>query len=618
MITTEGYRDILHIARHKRPHELLELQDLPWQAFPIVRRRYRLTVDRADRQATARSLIPLDEDEVREQVRELKEAQVEAVAVCLLFSFLNPEHERRVAEIVREEFPEAFLSVSSEVHPAVPRVRALLDRRAERVRRPEGRALRRAASRTRCARWASRTGIHLMTSAGGVATTEGAVAAAGQPAHVRARSPASWAASGPARPGGLRKRHHARRRRHVGRHRPGAGRQAAHEAPARHQGRAVPGDDADGRRRHDRRRRRLDRLRRRRRHLPRRPALGGRRPGPRLLRPRRHRADRHRRHGQRSAGCARSPSSAARIDADAEDLARAGDRASASPSRSGCRIEEAAMGGDQILEHSMVDGDRAELGAQGLRPARLRARRRGRRRPAVRGRRSRARSAPGACSCRPTPASPRRSACWPPTWSTSTPRRSTRAQLSRRSTRASGWRSSSRSSRSRRRRSSTRDGVPPRRMRAPAHRRLPLRRPGLRAARRRRHGRHRRRVGRASSRAASTTSTSASTRAASTTPTSQIANIRVRGDRARCRTSSCRTCRAGRRRRRAARCASSADAWFRGRRRARSKVATRFYERERAAGRQRHRGPRDRQPVRLDHGRPARLHAARWTRSATS
>ena len=47
----------------------------------------------------------------------LKEAGVEAVAVCLLFSFLNDAHEQRVAEIVREEFPEAFLSVSSEVLP---------------------------------------------------------------------------------------------------------------------------------------------------------------------------------------------------------------------------------------------------------------------------------------------------------------------------------------------------------------------------------------------------------------------------------------------------------------------------------------------------------------------
>ena len=62
-------------------------------------------------------LVPLDEERAREQVRKLKEEGVEAVAVCFLFSFLNPAHEQRVAEIVREEFPDAFLSVSSEVLP---------------------------------------------------------------------------------------------------------------------------------------------------------------------------------------------------------------------------------------------------------------------------------------------------------------------------------------------------------------------------------------------------------------------------------------------------------------------------------------------------------------------
>src|SRR5436853_463675 len=116
MITTEGYRDILHIARHKKPLNFSSYQDLPWQRYPIVRRRYRLTVpERIVKDGSV--LVPLDEDKAREQVRRLKEAGVEAVAVCFLFSFLNPQHEARVAEVVREEFPDAFLSVSSEVLP---------------------------------------------------------------------------------------------------------------------------------------------------------------------------------------------------------------------------------------------------------------------------------------------------------------------------------------------------------------------------------------------------------------------------------------------------------------------------------------------------------------------
>src|SRR5215472_7012013 len=116
LITTEGYRDILHIARHKKPLNFSNYQDLPWQRYPIVRRRFRLTVaERVTKDGSV--LVPLDEERAREQVRKLKDAGVEAVAVCFLFSFLNPQHEARVAEIVREEFPDAFLSVSSEVLP---------------------------------------------------------------------------------------------------------------------------------------------------------------------------------------------------------------------------------------------------------------------------------------------------------------------------------------------------------------------------------------------------------------------------------------------------------------------------------------------------------------------
>jgi N-methylhydantoinase A/oxoprolinase/acetone carboxylase beta subunit len=174
MITTEGYRDILHIARHKKPLNFSNYQDLPWQRYPIVRRRYRLTVpERITRDGAV--LVPLDEEKAREQVRALQEAGVEAVAVCFLFSFLNPEHEARVAEIVREEFPEAFLSVSSEVLPQYreyerfstvclnayigPKVASYVRRLEDELRALE-----------------VRTGVHLMTSASGVATTEAATA----------------------------------------------------------------------------------------------------------------------------------------------------------------------------------------------------------------------------------------------------------------------------------------------------------------------------------------------------------------------------------------------------------------------------------------------------------
>jgi N-methylhydantoinase A/oxoprolinase/acetone carboxylase beta subunit len=173
MITTEGYRDILHIARHKKPLNFSNYQDLPWQRYPIVRRRHRLTVpERVVKDGSV--LVPLDEDAARARVRELKEAGVEAVAVCLLFSFVNPEHERRVAEIVRAEFPEAFLSVSFDVLPQYreyerfstvclnayvgPKVAGYVRRLEDALEEME-----------------VRTQLHLMTSASGVSTPDAAV-----------------------------------------------------------------------------------------------------------------------------------------------------------------------------------------------------------------------------------------------------------------------------------------------------------------------------------------------------------------------------------------------------------------------------------------------------------
>jgi N-methylhydantoinase A/oxoprolinase/acetone carboxylase beta subunit len=173
MITTEGYRDILHIARHKKPLNFSNYQDLPWQAFPVVRRRYRLTVpERITRDGSV--LVPLDEDAARDRVRRLKEAGVEAVSVCFLFSFVNADHERRVAEIVREEFPEAFLSVSSEV---LPQYREYERFSTVCLNAYIGPKVATYVSRLQAelTRLGVRTGVHLMTSASGVATAEAAV-----------------------------------------------------------------------------------------------------------------------------------------------------------------------------------------------------------------------------------------------------------------------------------------------------------------------------------------------------------------------------------------------------------------------------------------------------------
>ncbi|WP_030894419.1 hydantoinase/oxoprolinase family protein [Streptomyces sp. NRRL F-5053] len=113
VVTTRGFRDLLELGRGRRPR-LYDLQaDKP---APFAPRDLRLEVTERVRHDGSIE-TPLDEDEVRAAARTLREAGVESVAVCLLYSFLRPEHEQRIGEILREELPGAHLSLSSRVLP---------------------------------------------------------------------------------------------------------------------------------------------------------------------------------------------------------------------------------------------------------------------------------------------------------------------------------------------------------------------------------------------------------------------------------------------------------------------------------------------------------------------
>jgi len=117
MITTEGFRDIVHIGRHQRPENYSIRQEIPWQDRILVKRRHRFTVPERRVPPRGEVLIPLDEAAVRDAARRLREAGVAAVVVCFLFSYIDPAHELRAAELIREEFPEAFVTTSSGVSP---------------------------------------------------------------------------------------------------------------------------------------------------------------------------------------------------------------------------------------------------------------------------------------------------------------------------------------------------------------------------------------------------------------------------------------------------------------------------------------------------------------------
>ncbi|MBT2233299.1 hydantoinase/oxoprolinase family protein [Nonomuraea sp. NEAU-A123] len=113
LLTTRGFRDLLELARGRRP-KLYDLQaDKP---TPLVPRGLRHEVtERVRHDGTV--WTPLDESEVRQAIRQLRDEGVEAIAVCLLYSYVFPDHERRIAGWVEEEFPGAYVSLSSEVLP---------------------------------------------------------------------------------------------------------------------------------------------------------------------------------------------------------------------------------------------------------------------------------------------------------------------------------------------------------------------------------------------------------------------------------------------------------------------------------------------------------------------
>jgi N-methylhydantoinase A len=117
MITSAGYRDILHIGRHQRPQHYSIMQDIPWQDRPLVKRRHRKTVTERLVPPRGEVLEALDEEGVRQAVRQLKDAGVEAIAICFLFSYLDPAHEARAMAIVGEEYPACFATTSSSVSP---------------------------------------------------------------------------------------------------------------------------------------------------------------------------------------------------------------------------------------------------------------------------------------------------------------------------------------------------------------------------------------------------------------------------------------------------------------------------------------------------------------------
>lgn len=115
MITTEGFRDILHIGRHKRPYNFSLHFDVPWQSQPLVKRRNRISVAERILPPTGEIVTPLDEQAVRDACALFRKRGINSVVIGFMFAFLNDAHEKRAKEIVLEEMPDAYVTLSSEV-----------------------------------------------------------------------------------------------------------------------------------------------------------------------------------------------------------------------------------------------------------------------------------------------------------------------------------------------------------------------------------------------------------------------------------------------------------------------------------------------------------------------
>src|SRR3984957_15545928 len=114
MITTRGFRDILHMARHKRPHNFSLQFDVPWQSKPLVKRRNRIVVTERIMPPDGTVETPLAIDEVERAAALFAKRKLDAVIVAFLFSFLNDSHEQQAAEIIRRALPHAYVCTSSE------------------------------------------------------------------------------------------------------------------------------------------------------------------------------------------------------------------------------------------------------------------------------------------------------------------------------------------------------------------------------------------------------------------------------------------------------------------------------------------------------------------------
>ncbi|MCH2115659.1 MAG: hydantoinase/oxoprolinase family protein [Pirellulales bacterium] len=183
LLTTDGFRDVLEIARQIRPR----LYDLFCEKpRPLVPRQLcRGVPERLN--FAGEVLEPLDQQTVRRVAKELADAAVESIAVCLLHSYRNAAHERQIKQILSELLPNISVSLSSELCPEMREYFRASTTVINAILMPVvGRYLARLQSRL--SEIGMGAGLHLMTSAGGTVSAD---VAASQPVQLIESGPAA-------------------------------------------------------------------------------------------------------------------------------------------------------------------------------------------------------------------------------------------------------------------------------------------------------------------------------------------------------------------------------------------------------------------------------------------
>ena len=182
-IATEGFRDVFEIGRQIRSTLYDVFCDKPKPLIP----RY-LCREAPERLNYAGDILkPLNDESVREAIQQFKVENVESIAVCLLHAYINARHEKRVKEIIDEEMPGVFVSISSDLCPEMREYFRASTTAINSLLMPIV-TLYLGQLENRLKDLGVEVGLHLMTSAGGMATSE---VARKEPVHMIESGPAA-------------------------------------------------------------------------------------------------------------------------------------------------------------------------------------------------------------------------------------------------------------------------------------------------------------------------------------------------------------------------------------------------------------------------------------------